>query len=411
MTYSYPLYLCGTESAKEAPSLVASDWEKGLCVATSKGGTWSGAAPALEGVMIRYWSVAESQYQTVLLSDFTPTTSGKQNGNNTTWTYTPENGDFTLTVTGGQVHSSNKVYAVPVVVNQNGTNKLFFVASSSSGLVNTGTSARSVPVSYVFTDKNGKKLSFSHSFSVAEDKNNEYDYTKFCEGTLEAAGDGGCVTSDTLITLADGNKKAVKDITTEDTILTYNFFTGEMEAKEVALVVNHGVDEYAVANLTFSDGAVLSIIAEHGLFDYDANKYVYISVDNMEEYIGHTFVKMDENGYQPVTLEQVEKTYKVTEAYSLTSTSNANALAEGLLTVAPPDDFYNWMEMGGKLRYDTEQFQKDIETYGLYTFEDFGGLVTYEQFVELNGAYLKIPVEKGIFTWDYIVELIELYLN
>jgi len=184
-----------------------------------------------------------------------------------------------------------------------------------------------------------------------------------------------------------------------------------MEAKDVALVVNHGVDEYPVANLTFSDGAILKVIAEHGVFDYDLNKYVYLTVDNMDEYIGHTFVKMDEDGYRLVTLDQAEKTYEVTGAYSLTSAGNYNALAEGLLTVAPPDDFYNWVPMGDKLRYDTESFQKDVTTYGLYTYDDFKDYVTYEQFVDFHGAYLRIPVEKGLFTKDYILKLIKLYVK
>ena len=35
--------------------------------------------------------------------------------------------------------------------------------------------------------------------------------------------------------------------------------------------------------------------------------------------------------------------------------------------------------------------------------------ITYEQFVDWNGAYLKIPVEKGLITFEYILELIELY--
>ena len=65
--------------------------------------------------------------------------------------------------------------------------------------------------------------------------------------------------------------------------------------------------------------------------------------------------------------------------------------------------------MGGKLIYDVEQFQKDVETYGLYTYEDFADYVTKEQFVEWNGAYLKIAVEKGYFSFDYILELIEMY--
>ena len=65
--------------------------------------------------------------------------------------------------------------------------------------------------------------------------------------------------------------------------------------------------------------------------------------------------------------------------------------------------------MDGKLTYDVEQFQKDVETYGLYTYEDFKDYVTYEQFVDWNGAYLKVAVEKGYFTFDYILKLIEMY--
>ncbi|MBQ7792139.1 MAG: hypothetical protein IJ367_01425, partial [Clostridia bacterium] len=411
-TYTYPFYLSGTETTKAAPVLAATAWEDGLCVATSKGGTWHGAAPALEGVQITYWSVAEGQYKTILLSDYTPETVGQQNGTNTTWNYSPENGDFTLTVTGGQVHSSKKVYAMPVVVDCNGTNKLYFVASSSTGLVNTGNSARTVPVSYVFEDKNQGTLSFSHSWSVAEDQNNEYSYTDFCAGTLTSAGDdSGCFTSDTLITMADGSQKAIQDITLDDRILSYNFFTGETESQDVALLVYHGEDTYPVANLTFSDGTTLKIIADHGVFDYDLNKYVYLTVDNMTDYIGHTFVKPVGGTYELVTLESAYQTEETTGAYSITSAGNANAFAQGVLTVAPPDDFYNWIQMGDQLRYDTVAFQKDVQTYGLYTYDDFKEYVAYEQFVELNGAYLKIPVEKGIFTWDYIVRLIDRYVK
>ncbi|MBE7018678.1 MAG: hypothetical protein E7413_02220 [Ruminococcaceae bacterium] len=229
--------------------------------------------------------------------------------------------------------------------------------------------------------------------------------------TVTASSSGSCFTEDTLITMGDGSQKAMKDVTKDDTILTYNFFTGCYEAKDVALLISHGVDTYAVANLTFSDGTTLRIVGDHGVFDYDLNDYVYINIDNMDAYIGHTFVKENAEGYDLVTLVKAEKTEETLGIYSLTSAGNANAFAEGMLTLAPPAGFYNWIEMGEKLRYDTESFQKDIETYGLYTLEDFGGLVTEEQFIELNGAYLKIAVEKGIFTWDYIVELIGLYVN
>ena len=130
----------------------------------------------------------------------------------------------------------------------------------------------------------------------------------------------------------------------------------------------------------------------------------------MQDYIGHRFVQYAADGsYSIITLTEAYETEEYTAAWSVSSAGTSNAFASGLLTVAPPEDFYNWIEMDGKLMYDVEQFQRDVETYGLYTYDDFKDYVTYEQFVDWNGAYLKIAVEKGYFTFEYILELIELY--
>ncbi len=228
--------------------------------------------------------------------------------------------------------------------------------------------------------------------------------------TINATSSGGCFTPDTLITLADGSQKRVDEILPTDKILAWDFFTGAYVAKEISLLVNHGDSLYRIANLGFSDGTELKVIAEHGIFDYDLNRFVYLSVDNMNEHIGHRFVKYAQDGsYDVVTLISAYETEEFTSAWSISSAETSNAFASGLLTVAPPEDFYNWIEMDGKLHYDVEQFQKDVETYGLYTYEDFADYVTEEQFVEWNGAYLKIAVEKGYFSFDYILELIEMY--
>ena len=219
-----------------------------------------------------------------------------------------------------------------------------------------------------------------------------------------------CFTPDTLVTLADGTQKRVDELSFGDKILAWDFFTGAYVEREISLLVNHGEDLYRIANLEFSDGTILRIIGDHGVFDYDLNKFVYLTVDNMQEYIGHRFVQYAADGnYNVVTLTNAYATEEYTSAWSITSAGTSNAFASGMLTVAPPDDFYNWIEMSDKLTYDAEQFQRDVETYGLYTYDDFKDYVTYEQFVDWNGAYLKIAVEKGYFTFDYILELIELY--
>ena len=100
-----------------------------------------------------------------------------------------------------------------------------------------------------------------------------------------------------------------------------------------------------------------------------------------------------------------------TTAYSLTSANTMNAFASDMLTLAPPEDFHNWIPMGEKLKYDTAQLEADVQKYGVYTYDDFKDYITYEQYVKYNGAYLKVPVEKGMFSFEYIVELIDRYLK
>jgi hypothetical protein len=213
-----------------------------------------------------------------------------------------------------------------------------------------------------------------------------------------------------MITMGDGTFKPIEKVTYDDKILSYNFFTGETEAKDIAILVNHGKDYYKVLNLEFKDGTILRLIGDHGVFDYTLNEYVYMTEDNCKEYIGHKFVRFNEDGkYKKVKLTDVSVTDEYTTAYSITSAQNSNAMAENMLTVAPPDKFYNWIDMGGKMRYDKKQFDADVAKYGTYDYSVFEDYVSYEIYEAFNGPYLKVAVEKGKFTFKDIIDLINLY--
>lgn len=266
-----------------------------------------------------------------------------------------------------------------------------------------------VKITYTFTDPNGQTTT-TQTMRWYNPKASNGSISTVQWKTFDSAnGKESCFAADTLITLADGTQKRIDQLTFGDRILAWDFFTGSYTEQAISLLVNHGEGLYRVANLRFSDGTVLRLIGDHGVFDYDLNQYVYLSVENMQDYVGHRFVQQGCDGYNVVTLTEAFETEEYTTAWSVSSAITSNAFASGMLTVAPPDDFYNWIEMDGKLRYDAQQLQKDIETYGLYTYEDFADYVTYEQFVAFNGAYLKIPVEKGLFTFEYVLELIRLY--
>ena len=409
--YTATYKVTGTETSKESPSLVAANYEAGLCVASSYGGTWHGAAPALEGIQIKYWSVAEKQYKTINLSDYTPTTKGQLNGTNTTWTYSPANGDFTLTLTGGQVHSSNKVYAMPVVCD----GKLYFVAASSKGLVNSGNSARTIPVTYTFKDNNnGEVLTFSHTWSVAENKDDQYSYSDFCNGTKTklTSGGGTCVTPDTLITLADGTQVRVDSLTGSEELLVWNMETGMLDKTTIMFIDSDPLAECEVIKLYFSDGTEVKVITEHGFWDYDLNKYVYLDA-NAADYIGHTFVKQNGDELEKVQLVDVVIETEVTTAWSPVTVGHLCYFVNGMLSMpGGVGGLFNIFEVDAEtMTYDYEAIARDIETYGLYTYEELNAIcpLSEEMFEAAGGAYLKISIGKGNLTEAELIAMITRY--
>ena len=414
--------LIGTATTKDAPqwssdangsamsTSMNASWEAGLCVASSKGGTWSGAAPALQNVYIRYYSTEAKAYKVIHLADYTPNATGKLNGTNTT--YTINGPDFTLTLTGGQVHSSNKVSAMPVVCN----GKLYFVAATTSGLVNSGNSARSVPVSYTFTDSFGNKLTGSHTWSVAEDQNNEYSYSDFCNGTLKklesSSGGGSCITPDTLITLADGSQVRVDSLTGDEMLLVWNMETGMLDKAPIMFVDSDPEAEYEVIKLYFSDGTEVKVIYEHGFWDYDLNKYVYLD-RYAADYIGHTFAKQNGDSLERVTLVDVVIENEVTTAWSPVTVGHLCYFVNGMLSMpGGVGGLFNIFEVDPEtMTYDYEQLWQDIETYGLYTYEELNAIcpLSEDMFNAAGGAYLKISIGKGNLTEEELIYMIERY--
>ena len=64
------------------------------------------------------------------------------------------------------------------------------------------------------------------------------------------------------------------------------------------------------------------------------------------------------------------------------------------------EGLFNIFEYDDNLQYTEEQMQKDIETYGLFTYEDFKDLVSYEVYCSFPAAYFKVALGKGILTWE-----------
>ena len=238
------------------------------------------------------------------------------------------------------------------------------------------------------------------------------DITLYAQWTEESS--GNCITGDTLITLADGTQERMDEITEDDMVLVFDHETGEYATMPLLYYVNDGVDEYRIINLEFSDGNVTRLIYEHALFDMTLNQYVYIRENNYNEFIGHEFAKDNGNGgFIRVVLEEGYITEETVGCYSITSLYHLNYYINGMLSLPGAiDGLFNYFEYDpATLKYDEEEMQNDIETYGLYTYEDFAEYATPEMFETILPAqYLKVSVGKGLITFEGIIQLINTYL-
>jgi hypothetical protein len=63
------------------------------------------------------------------------------------------------------------------------------------------------------------------------------------------------------------------------------------------------------------------------------------------------------------------------------------------------------------MTYDYEAMQRDIETYGLYTYEELNAIcpLSEDMFNMAGGAYLKISIAKGNLTEAELINMINRY--
>ena len=232
--------------------------------------------------------------------------------------------------------------------------------------------------------------------------------------SISSSSSKSCITPDTLVTLKDGSQKRAEELTMDDEVLIWNFETGKYDSAKFIFIDSDPESTYNVVHLYFSDGTETELIYEHGYFDVELGKYVYITEDNYRDYIGDHFVKIEsieENTWTTVELIDSEICEEVTIPFGPTTQGSFCFFVDGLLSMPGGiEGMFNVFDVDAEtMTYDFEALQNDIETYGLYTYEDFKDIISEEVFEMCGGAYLKISVGKGLITWDEIVEIAERY--
>jgi uncharacterized repeat protein (TIGR02543 family) len=298
------------------------------------------------------------------------------------------------------------------------------IKAGSNGTVSP-TSVANVPYNTTIT-VSSNKLTINGT-TVTATANSNYAFDKWdvsnnakvtgnmtITASFKSSGGGTCLIEGTMITLADGTQKAVEEILPGDMLLVWNLETGSYGYAPVVFNDSDPAAEYTVMHACFSDGTDIGIVSEHGFFDLDLGKYVYISEDTITEYVGHTFVKLGDTAsgtWETAVLTDVWTETVCTAVYSPVTAVDLCYYTEGILSMPGGiNGLFNIFEVDvGTMTYDAEAMQNDIETYGLLTLEDFGGMITEDMFNAFNGQYLGIAVGKGQLTWEYIAYLAERY--
>ena len=262
-----------------------------------------------------------------------------------------------------------------------------------SGLTSSNTrSEMTVVAEYKYTDNAGATYYYYVGYHCAE----------------QTSG-GSCVAPGTLITLANGSQVPVEELTGSEELLAWNLETGSYDSAPIVFVDSDERAECEVIRLTFSDGTEVEVISEHGFFDIDLGEYVYLDRD-AAQYIGHSFIKQGDlaaDAWDAVELVDVVLESRQTEAYSPVTASHLCYYVNGMLSMPGGiDGLFNIFEVdAGSMAYDQQAKEADIAEYGLFTYDDFEGVVSEEFFEAFNGSYLKVAMGKGLITWDGIEAL------
>ena len=369
------------------------------------------AVQIYEGIKINYYD-KNGNLVNLDLSGTTTHPTGSANSNSNAFTYTLSDGS-TLTMkyssgwkSGATTHQfttyQNKVYIYP----QSLDNDNYIRAKVANQDFD-------VKITYTFTDPNGQSITQTMRWYNEKSTNSKVSTVQWQTFDTVNGKKQGCVTPDTLVTLADGTQKEIQYVTYTDMLLVWDFYKGEYTVMPSSIVMNHGYDTYKVVSLTFDDGTVVNTINGHGFFDKDTNEFVILSENNVEAYIGHAFAKEDVNKTTKLVSYSVREEY--TESWSILTAGHYNCIMEGMLTITPAEvdgstKYLMPFELGADMKYDMESMQADIEMYGLYTYEDFAEYMTYKQYEALNLAIFKVSVAKGYITWEEILYLIGIHI-
>jgi len=226
---------------------------------------------------------------------------------------------------------------------------------------------------------------------------NDVVVTSGCESDTCNCVTGDCLAKGTIITMADGSYKEIEDIREGDYVLSFNHETGCYAASPI-LYAYRSEEPKCAFTLKFANGATLSIVGEHDLFEQESCKYVTITEDSAGEFVGKHFYSVADKSY--VELTKVVYETEKTDYYELYAEKTLNIVANGMLNAADDVDYLlNIYEFNEDLGADMKALERDIQQYGLVTFSEIYNFAQHE-YDAWNMRYINISVGKGLTSME-----------
>jgi len=218
-----------------------------------------------------------------------------------------------------------------------------------------------------------------------------------------------CVKKGTMITLADGSQKKVENITLQDKLLTFNFYSGKLDSNYPMYIVEHKNVVSAIINITLENGTSLQMSDWQCFFDTDSRDYFDIDYRNYRDSIGRNIMYVENGVVKNLKIVDASLNIEECDSYEIFTEYNKNFIANGILTLEPETWLKGVYTINEDLKIDQEKYLQDVQTYGLYTFDEFADVVSKENFKKLNIADKKISVGKGLTDEKWLFDLYHEY--
>ena len=231
-------------------------------------------------------------------------------------------------------------------------------------------------------------------------------FTIYAKWSEKPKDDGpSCFLEGTLVTLANGTTKPVEELTFGDQLLTWDFFTGQYVPTSIILIEDRVMNKKLI-DLTFDNGVVFNAVTSHSLFSLDQMRFVKITPENAEDFIGESFFFVD----GPHKLVEVKTGEGVVRYFGIITSNTFTCIANGALnSVSQTIPLQNIAPITSDMKYDLDVFNSYIELYGLASYEEFEHLISKEMYDAFNGDYIYIAMNVCGLSMDNLYYLIDLY--